>query len=264
METIIVRINGKLYAKAHREKWLPSLAMFVFLCKKHPGKNYYFKSGEKTKMMKAIAAKHNFGLTAFQKHIKVLQENNLITFGDNEMKLMNKSILVPEKSSFVFVPKNISDYSDIKYFLNTIPVLSNIVQQEKTIERIKRYNYIRAQKEMAYSETPMSSFKRLEKYVQSGGKMSFNSETMLSVRRMGELLERKSKNTVTAYKKFLKERGLITVYNEMARIYPYAVSFSHYLGLKKAEAISNHCFLYKNYIYENKPSMVSVAYRALV
>lgn len=261
MENIIVRINGKVYAKAHREKWLPSLAMFVFLSKSHTGKNWYFRTGEKTRMIKAIADKHNIGLTALQKHIRILKENNLITFYDNEMRLISNAKMRPDESNFVFVPRNISDYSDIKYFLNTIPVLSNIVQQEKAIERIKRYNYINQQKNKAHGNCKLQDFKKLSSYLKKGGKMDFNSEMLLSIKRMGELLERKSKNTVTAYKKFLKEWGLIKVYNETVRIFPYAVSFSHYLGLKKAEVISHHCFLYKNYIYENKPSMVSLGYR---
>lgn len=261
MENIIVRINGKVYAKAHREKWLPSLAMFVFLFKSHTGKNYYFRSGEKTKMIKAIADKYNISLTALQKHVRILKENKLIEFYANEMRLITNAKMRPDESNFVFVPRNISEYSDIKYFLNTIPVLSNIVQQEKTIERIKRYNYINQQKNQPKGDCTLQDFKRLKLYLKKGGKMDYNSQMLLSIKRMGELLERKSKNTITAYKKFLKERGLIKVFNEMARIYPYAVSFSHYLGLKKAEAISNHCFLYKNYIYENKPSMVTAAYR---
>lgn len=264
LESIIVRISGKVYAKAFDEKWLPSLAMFVFISRHHTGKNYYFRTGDKTKMVKNLASRLNISLTSLQKHLNILKKAGLVTLSKNEMKLISNKKMLDMGGRIVFVPKNISDLSDIKYFLNTIPVLSNIVQQKKTISRIKRYQYIKGQAEKANGKLKIGEYTALKAYIRSGGKMECDSEITLSVKRMGELLEKKSKNTVSAYKKFLKEKGLIKVFNEIVRIFPGKIGFSHFLELKKGDLISSHSFFYKNYVYENRCSTLTVAYRPIV
>lgn len=261
MENIKVKIPGKIYAKAFNEGWLNSLGLYVFLCKSHSGKNYYFKDNSKTKMLKVLSDIHNISLTAFMKHIKVLNENGLLSFSKNEMKLSGNIDLFRNKGKVVFVPKNINSFKDIKFFLQTIPILSNIVSQEKAIKKIKRYSYKQEQSLKKVGDINSKEYYRLKGYKKNGGKMTFNSEILLSISKMGELIERSNKNTITKYKKFLKEKGIINVFNEKIKLLKHKISFQQYLEMKQFNLIDNRSYFYKGIVYHCTPSNIQVAYR---
>lgn len=260
-ENIRVRIPGKLYAKAFHEKWLPSLSFFVYLSKSHSGKNYYFRKNEKTKMIKGISEKFGIGLTQVCKHLKILSDNGLVTFYEKEMRLISNQKLIAGKCKYIFVPKDISSYKDIKIFLNAIPILSNIVNQEKAIERIKRYNYISERVAGGDRSVSGKDYQKLSAYKKKGGKMSFNSQTTLSIKRISELIERNSKSIVIKYKKFLQEKGLVKISNEFVRSFAGKISQRIFFMMKNAGDFSSNFFWYKGYVYENRPSMFEVAYR---
>ena len=261
MKSIRVRIPGKIYAKAHQENWLPSLAVFVFLSKVHTGKNYYFRHKEKTKLIKSLADKHKISSTSFAQHIKILKEKGLISFGKNEMKLISKRYFLRNRRKTVFVPENISTLSDIKTFLNTIPILSNIVSQEKAINRIQRYTYISEQSQKKFGDLTSADYRSLKKYNSRGGKMTVNGSLQLSVSNMGKLIDRKSKNIITKYKKFLKDKGLIKIYNHTVKIFPYRISFKQFLGLKEDRIIESQSYFYKGFVYKCNPSLIVLTYR---
>ena len=261
MEAIRVRISGKTYAKAHRENWLPSLAIFVFLSKAHSGKNYYFRHKEKTKLIASLAEKYNISFTSFSKHVKILKDNGLISFGKNEMKLLSKRFMLRRRGRTVFVPANIQSLQDIKTFLNTIPILSNLVSQEKAINRIQRYTYISEQSQKKFGDLTSADYRSLKKYNSRGGKMTVNDSLQLSVSKMGELMERKSKNIISKYKKFLKEKGILKIFNHTVRIFNYKISFKQFLILKEDKVIENNSYYYKGYAYTCNPSLMVLAYR---
>lgn len=260
-ENIRVRIPGQIYARAFREKWLPTLAFYVYMCKSHSGKNYYFKNNHKTKMMKATAERYGISFTQFCKHIKILADNGLVHFHNNEMRLVSNRNLLKGKCKYIFVPAHISQYKDIKIFLNTIPILSNIVKQERAVERIKRYNYI--SERVANGNTSVSGrdYRSLATYQKKGGKMNYNAQTFLSIKRISELVEKTSKQIVIKYKKFLREKGLVRICNEFLRAYPYKVSQRIFFMMKNAGEFSTNFFWHKGYIYESSPSCIQVAYR---
>ena len=260
-ENIIVRIPGKLYAQAFQEKWLPSLSFFVYLSKSHSGKNYYFRKNEKTKLIKSLSEKHNIGITQISKHLRILSDHGLIKFYENEMRLIKNRDLIPARCKYIFVPKNISSYKDIKIFLNAIPIISNIVNQEKAIKRIKRYNYISEQANKNSQSLKWKDHKNLSDYKKKGGKMSFNSQTTLSIKRISELIERSSKSIVIKYKKFLQEKGLMNITNEFVRAFSGKICQRIFFMMKINGDFPTNFFWYKGYVYENRPSMFQVNYR---
>lgn len=263
MENIIVRIPGKIYAKAFNEGWLNSLGLYVFLCKSHSGKAYYFKANAKTKMLKNLADTHKISLTAFMKHIKTLKENGLLSFSKHEMKLTKNSELFRIKKKRVFVPANINSFKEIKFFLQTIPILSNIVSQEKAVKRIQHYNYQKEQSKKASGDIKVKGYNSLRRYEKNGGKMKFNSNIQLSVSKMGELIERTNKNTITKYKKFLKEKGIIKVFNEKVKLLNHKISFNQFIELKKYNVIDNRSYFYRGIVYHCTPSNIQIGYRSL-
>lgn len=261
MENIKVKIPGKIYAKAFKEGWLNSLGLYVFLCKSHSGKNYYFKANSKTNMLKNLSDVHGISFTAFMKHIKALNENGLLSFSKNEMKLTRNSKLFSGIKKFVFVPININSFKEIKFFLQTIPILSNIVSQEKAIEKIKRYNYKQEQSLKKFGNITSKEYNKLKRYKKDGGKMEFNSNIQISISKMGELIERSNKNTITKYKRFLKEKGIINVFNEKIKLLKYKISFNQYLEMKKYNLIDIRSYYYRGYAYHCTPSNIQATYR---
>lgn len=264
MENIRVHIPKKLYAKSFDEGWLSSMALFVFLAKSHSGKTYYFPKNQKTKFLKELGAKHKFGLTTFLKHIKILSDNNLISFTENSMSLVKKKDLFPtsKKLGRLFVPDNISSYNDIKTFLLSLPVLSNLCLQEKVVKRIQHFIYLNELSKLTrHKDFTNKARKSLENYKNNGGKMQYNNELFLSIKGFGELIERKAKNTITKYKNFLKEKGLIKVSNVKERVYNFKISFTDYLTIKKNEILNGATFYFKGFVYLVKPSMYILSYR---
>lgn len=261
MQSIRVQIPGKVYAKAHSENWLPSLAVFVLLSKSHTGKNYYFRHKEKTKMLKSLADHHKIGLTSFLKHIQILKEKGLLHFYCNEMRLVSKKQLFRMRGRLVFVPENINTLSDIKTFLNTIPILSNIVSQQKAIDRILRYTYISEKTKKAFGGLTSAGYRSLKKYIGRGGKMTINGSLQLSVLKMGELIDRKSKNIISKYKKFLREKGIIQVFNRTTKVFGYRISFNQFLDLKEHSIIEANTYFYKGFVYKCDPSTIQITYR---
>lgn len=261
MENNIVRIPGKIYAKSFKEGWLNSLGLYVFLSKSHSGKNYYFKDNSKTNMLKSLADSHNISLTSFLNHIRVLKYNGLLSFSKNEMKLTNNIELFRKKGKTIFVPKNINSFKEIKFFLQTIPILSNIVSQEKAIERKKTLNYIKEQSKKEYGNVKITELKKLDRYIQKGGNTASNSNIQISISKMGELIERSNKNTITKYKKFLKEKGIINVFNEKIKLLKYKISFQQYLEMRRYNLIDIRSYFYKGIVYHCTPSNIQAAYR---
>lgn len=261
MENIIVRIPGKIYAKAFNEGWLNSLGLYVFLCKSHSGKAYYFQANAKTKMLKNLADTHKISLTAFMKHIKTLKENGLLSFSKYEMKLTKNSELFRIKKKRVFVPANINSFKEIKFFLQTIPILSNIVRQEKAIKRIQHYDYLSQEAKKKHGDLDTRDYSRLRAYLKKGGKMEFNSNIQLSVSKMGELIDRKNRNTITAYKRFLRDKGIINVYNEKIKLLDYRISLQQYSEMRKMGVIDNRSYFYRGNVYHCTPSNIQLAYR---
>lgn len=263
MENIRVHIPKKLYAKSFDEGWLSSMALFVFLAKSHSGKYYIFKKNCKTKFIKELAQKHGFGFTAFTKHLRILTDKGLIRFTEKSMSLISKKELL-NKEKYVFVPANISNYKDIKKFLLAIPVLSNLCQQEKTIKRTQHYIYINEELSKSGYKGKNRQYKSLCNYLKNGGKLSFNSELLLARSTFGELIDRKSLNTISKYKKFLKDKGLIKVTNLKEKLYKHKVSFNHYASLKRYGILKNETFFYKGFIFINRPSIYTISYRGVV
>lgn len=261
MDNIIVRIPGKIYAKAFNEGWLNSLGLYVFLCKSHSGKAYYFKANAKTKMLKNLADTHKISLTAFMKHIKTLKENGLLSFSKHEMKLTKNSELFRIKKNRVFVPANINSFKEIKFFLQTIPILSNIVRQEKAVKRIQHYNYLSQESLKKFGDIESKDVSKLNGYIKKGGKMEFNSNFQLSVSKMGELIDRKNKNTITAYKRFLRDKGIINVYNEKIKLLDHRISLQQYSEMRKMGVIDNRSYFYRGNVYHCTPSNIQLAYR---
>ena len=258
-----IKIPSRLYYKSFSEKWLNSLAIYVYLCKSHSGKNYYFKPNQKTKMIKALADAHKISLTSLQYHLSVLENNGLLTVYPTEIRLTKNIDLFRLNSKSVFVPANINSLKEIKTFLKTIPILSNLVSQEKAVKKIQRLNYIREQSEKRCGKIKVAELKRLSRYNNKGGKMVFNEQFQLSVRSMGNLIERKDKNTIGKYKKFLKDSKIINVFNEKIKLFKHRLSFCIFTELRMNNIIDLKTYFYKGFIYQCMPSNIQLAYRGV-
>ena len=124
-----VRFCGKVYADAHKNGWMNSLAVYILICKKHTGKSFYFKPKQKTLMLQNLSKLTGIGYTSLNMHIRILKEKGMIQFlPSGEMKLIgNKHRDLKVKSNHVlYVRDNVDSLSDIKILLNSLPFLSNV------------------------------------------------------------------------------------------------------------------------------------------
>lgn len=68
-----IKVNSKIYAQAHKEKWLNSLAIYVYICKKTDNKRFYYKPNQRIKAIKSISIKLGIGFSALNKHLNILK-----------------------------------------------------------------------------------------------------------------------------------------------------------------------------------------------
>lgn len=262
MSNIRVKIPGKTYAKANQEGWLSSLAVFCYLCKRHTGKSFYFKKGRKTELIKKLSKEHNIGFTMLCKHLKVLQQEGLVSVKPNEIKLAKNRDLFRKKQRYVFVPSNINNLKDIKIFLSGIPIISNLVAQDRAIKRIKHYNYLREQRSVANRYVKTHGFRSLKKYEDRGGKMIYNEGFRLSYERIKEISGIGCRNLIAKIKKLLKEKGILSIHNQKEKVVEYRISFCEFQRLIKYGVLDNQCFFYKGWVYRVMPSLFNLKYRA--
>ena len=259
MQKYKVKISGKIYHQAFEESWLDSLSVFAYMVKEHPGKNYYYKTNQKTKFLKELAAKLGFSQTMFFKHFKILVDKGLVSITQNTIKLTTNKEFSRQSRKCVYIPNNVNSYKEIKLLLKSIPFISLLKSQQKKIDRIKRYLSISQRAETTTHNISAREYKALLRYKKRGGKMNVNTQLMASLCKIMDLLEVESKTTVTKIKKFLKEKGIIDYFNEKRRIFGGKVSFSEFLQLKSNEYIERYCFYNKGYIYQCMPTIFSVS-----
>ena len=103
-------------------------------------------------------------------------------------------------------------------------------------------------------------FNRLHKYFRKktkGESLKINSELNLSVNKIGEILDLKSRNSIVKYKKLLKKLGIIDYHNQIEKLIDEKISYSLYCELK-SNGIYNNTFYSKGYIYKFRPTVYMV------
>ena len=251
-----VRFCGKVYADAHKNGWINSLAVYILICKKHTGKSFYFKPKQKTLMLQKLSKLTGIGYTSLHLHIRILKEKGMIEFlPSGEMKLIgNKQRNLKVRSNHIlYVRENIDTISDIKILLNSIPFLSNLRQQKREIEKKEHLKYIKEH----YFSNEITKGER--KYFRTQDKKYggvFESDDVLrcAVQTIGKLVERKSNSTVCKYKKNLKKLKVIKYYNECHAVYTN-VTFADYTFIRSNDMLGiKGGFFYKGNIYIHKPT----------
>ena len=209
-----VKIGTKEYGRAFSEGWMSSLAVYVALTKLHTGKNFYFKHKQKTKRFTDLAKQLGITYTAFAKHIKILQQEQLLEVYTNEVRLKSMRKMSKMCVNYVYVPNNVNTYKDIKGFLKTIPFLSNIKKQQKAIDKKERLINISNKMNRKISVSKRD-YREYLKFMKNGEPMELNSKIQIGVKRIGEVMGMRSRHTVVKYKKLLKQLGIIDYQNTM-------------------------------------------------
>ncbi|MGK6342851.1 hypothetical protein ACMGDK_11465 [Chryseobacterium sp. DT-3] len=261
MNKIRVYIASTIYAKAFNEGWMDALSTYVYLSKEHTGKNFYFKYKEKTKMLKLVSQKYGIGFSTLLRHINKLEKEGLIVFERNEMRLISKRQMRFINDKNVFVPGNINSIKEIKIFFAGLAMISCLVGQVKAFERKERFSYISEQMSKKFGKCTSKDVKKYDNYIRRGGTIDFKRELTLSVNKIGELIGKKSKNTITKIKKFFKDKGILKIFNQKNKIFQGRITLSNYLDLKKEDFISINTYFYKGWVFECKPSVYTLSYR---
>ena len=260
-----VKIHSKLYGKAFNEKWLTSLAVYVGLQKLNDGnKTFYISKCKKTIILKSIAIRLGINYTQFKKHLSKLQQENLIEFTDDSLKLISlRAMIGQKKDKIVFIPKQVNTYKLIKEFLKALPIRSNLAKQSKLLKKKERYSYLwsrTSQKNEYVPKKLITEFTRLRSYFKKkykGESFKVNNNLTLTIKSIGDILDLKSRNSIVKYKKILKQLGIIDYYNQIEKLIDKKISYDFYCELK-SNGIYNNTFYSKGYIYRFKPTVYSL------
>lgn len=124
----MVNINSKLYFKAFSEKWIGSLAIYAKMQQLHSSKNFYFKKGEKTKVINELALEMGIKPSTLQKHLSILQSKNIVFFKHNCIKLASNKEINQWNATikFVTIPESITTLKQIKIFRRNSPAIKFI------------------------------------------------------------------------------------------------------------------------------------------
>ena len=259
------RICSKIYGKAFKDKWLTSLAVYVAMQKlNHGNKTFYISKCKKTIILKSIANRLGINYTQFKKHLSKLQEENLIEFTNDSLRLVSlRAMIGNKKDKTVFIPTNVNSYKLIKEFLKALPIHSNLAKQSKLLKKKERYTYLRTSTSGSNKFIPKEitlEFNRLHKYFRKktkGESLKINSELNLSVNKIGEILDLKSRNSIVKYKKLLKKLGIIDYYNQIEKLIDKKISYGFYCELK-SNGIYTNTFYSKGYVYRFRPTVYTV------
>ena len=249
-----VKIGSKEYGKAFDEGHLPSVAVYVALCKIHSGKNFYFKTGEKTRTLTKLAGKVGISYHSLKKHIDKLEYLGLADIYTNEIRLRSLKKTQKGVCKYVYVPENINTYKEIKEFLKTIPFLSNIKAQVKAIEKKKRLIEIEDELKRENGKLTIKEYKKLKRFKDKGGILEVNNQIMCSIKRIGEILDFKSRHTVVKYKKLLKKFGSLDYFNTRSCIVNN-IDRRTYFRMKEYGLIPKYAYYYNRNVYVYNPTV---------
>ena len=199
-----VKINSLLYFHALENNDLSSISFFVYMQKLNASKLFMFKS--RMDLYKKIAILTGTNINTVTRHIKILNSYGLIEWNDYSMKLLSKDKqnVLYSKDKIINIPAIIDTLSKIKYFLKNIPIISNLKAQEKAILKKKHLSTIKYKLSKGIF-VPKSDFNYYRKAQKKGVNLNAKIDNLRLSNLTGAILARKSKKTITAYKKQLSK-----------------------------------------------------------
>lgn len=253
-----VRINSKIYAQAFQEGWIDSLAIYVHLAKVHSGKSFYFKTGRKTDAIKSIADKSSISFSTLCRHLNVLKKNNLVHIFKNEIKLATNKEMQVITRKYVYIPETINILKDIKTFLKSIPIISNLKSQQKAIDKIEHFSTLKHNSER--NRISYKQYKQLRRYEQRGGRFECDQELTLSYSKICELTKQNRRNTISEMKRVLKEGLVLTYKNFREKLFTERIKPHIYEMLVAEGMITGKTFYYKGWVFKVKSSEFKLIY----
>lgn len=213
-----IRVQGKLYYKAHQNGWLKSLAYFLFLSALFPHKKFKVKHLPKKKQANSY------------KHINKLISEGLITKDKDYYTLASKSVLDTLYGNKKGICPIYMDFKkDLDYihnFLVVVPLLSNFHAQNKERNKKEHFRKISQKLDMGI---PVSNreFKCLRKFKKKVSKKKATPQEIYSSLEKTSLLLGVSKPTAIKCRRFLEQNNFC-VFEDTKILYKKG-SFKEYI-----------------------------------
>ena len=213
----------------------------------HSSKNFYFKKGEKTKVINELALEMGIKPSTLQKHLSILQSKNIVFFKHNCIKLASNKEINQWNATikFVTIPESITTLKQIKIFLVGIPLLSNLYKQKRQISK-KNTRLIKKREAESNKFIPgMSSRQRRHDATRDITEKSVNRSIILTNESICKKLGKKSNTTATKYKHELKKLGCYKVLNKI-EVLKENVNYFEFLNFKEHGGIEKATYFFNN------------------
>lgn len=247
-----VRFSGKIYFQAFSEGWLNSLAVYLYLCKMHSGKTFYYERNTKTKFISRLSKKIGISQNSLSSHLKILVKNEMVTIIDGEIKLIGNKSNMANK---LYLNEATNTLQEIKELLKSIPFISNLYSQKKAFEKKEHQQYLRNNPFAARSKNLR---RRIFRQIVGGEVFKkSNKEIFCGIKMIGKLTNQKSTATICKYKKLMKIKGVIN-YTNSTEILHSGTSISDYRHLLRYKLIPKGSFYKSGFILRNKPTQFTI------
>jgi hypothetical protein len=199
-----IYLTGNLYYTAKKDKWLVSLSYYIHL-------SFKFKNKQFT--LKQI---NHINHKTLYKHLNILIEKGLcikvndkyILTSNDTLKVMYRNsqeekLNIPAKLKlFIQGDKILNNINSIKYFLKTIPLISNLYAQQKK-ELIKdKFRKIKHRLDKGYF-IPIKEFKSYQKFIKKN--KTEKTKIQISIKGTKKALKLGSEHTAVKYRKLIQK-----------------------------------------------------------
>ena len=258
-------LHNKMYAFFYEKNRLDLLAVYMMLFRRYPTKIFYINNLDKRWHMDNLATKMGMGRSTLEKKIKELIELGLMSSGIIEKNSYNNQKYVFSiasnkqldekfgkcKRNILFIDLYKYDtYGDVKKFLTTIPMLSNLTRQQRKVDKYQDQldkeasisNY-RSSRHVALKN--QKSEDKIRKSGKSKQSISKGTAINLSLQGICRVINKKSPTTSAKYKKFLRDKLDIYEYRR-TKIIKTVESREHFYFLKEEGKLPANALLSKD------------------
>ena len=249
-----IHINSKTYYLAHSEGWLNALSIYVYFCKEVSNRKLFFKPKQKTLAIQRMAQKLNISFNTLNTHLNTLSQKGLVFIRENEIEFISTKEMMQQHHKSVYVPGEVKTLKDIKIFLKSIPLLSNLYSQKRIIEKKEYLNYINAKAKKNFRLTK-SEFKIFKAGLRKGKSTQYvNRKIIATISKVLDCISKKSSSTAVKYKKVLNGLNVFKCINSSQLLFS-GVSYFDFTYLRSNDLVEFRYTFFKNgCIYKYYPT----------
>lgn len=242
--TFKIYLNGRLYSSSKSSHSLDSLSYFLLL-------SYYFPHKKFTK----DRVSEFVNINTFNRHARQLKKMGLLTYSKGWYKLSSNKQIEEQYGKGKLLYANVSSITEIKRFLQVVPVISNIYSQNKAIENkdnhrksnevLERNGFVRNHK----------AYLKFQKRIESKGLSVEFDNLKLSIKGIMRIAGC-SEKTAVKIKEWIKDLGIASFFRVKDK--KKVSDLGHLNYLKSEGLLPKYSVFHKGYAYFDKASEVSL------